>query len=117
MTSRVVRAPVRRRRISALCESPEVLTSVLKRSLMVLAIAAGVTATATADTYVYDTLGRLTRITYSTGGFIEYVYDLNGNRSIVRVSVDGSEPPAPITPLSKVIVLPLNGLIVIPLPE
>ena len=33
-----------------------------------------------AETYSYDTLGRLTRIAYPDGTSIDYTYDANGNR-------------------------------------
>lgn len=37
-------------------------------------------------TYSYDSLGRLTRVEYSSGVVIEYTYDAAGNRSSHVVS-------------------------------
>jgi YD repeat-containing protein len=36
--------------------------------------------------YTYDTLGRITKATYSTGVVIAYVYDAAGNRSSYVIS-------------------------------
>lgn len=53
-----------------------------------LALAAGsalISAAAVAGSaaHVYDSLGRLTKVTYSNGVVITYVYDAAGNRSSV----------------------------------
>lgn len=43
----------------------------------------GVSSTAHAEgaTYTYDSLGRVTSVSYSSGMLIIYSYDLNGNRT------------------------------------
>ncbi|MBC8037212.1 MAG: RHS repeat protein [Rhizobiales bacterium] len=38
-------------------------------------------ASANADTYTYDALGRLKSVTYSDGSTITYAYDPAGNRT------------------------------------
>ncbi len=53
---------------------------------LVKAAAAGVLccvsfSSAYADTYVYDALGRLSRVTYPNGVSVTYSYDANGNRT------------------------------------
>jgi len=66
-----------------------------------LAIVAGLllwSATArAAETYTYDTMGRLTGVAYQDGSEIQYTYDANGNiLSVVTSStgaVDGSSAP------------------------
>lgn len=40
-------------------------------------------ASAGSATHLYDSLGRLTKVTYSNGVVITYVYDAAGNRSSV----------------------------------
>ena len=42
--------------------------------------------TATAVTYTYDQLNRLTRVDYGEGAYIEYTYDSAGNITSVSVS-------------------------------
>lgn len=37
---------------------------------------------ARADTYTYDTQGRLTSVTYTSGGSVTYTYDDAGNRTV-----------------------------------
>lgn len=61
-----------------------------KRDLIVrlVVIALGLAALtfgdlAWADTYTYDSLGRLTGVTYSDGSSITYAYDDAGNRATV----------------------------------
>lgn len=63
--------------------------SVLVQTGSVLAASAGLASLATAQTYQYDPLGRLTRVTFSDGRFVVYSYDAAGNRTIV-IHSDGS---------------------------
>lgn len=59
--------------------------SVLRfRSLLLLALlTTAMSGPALSDSvdYTYDTLGRLTTVTYSSGVIITYVYDAAGNRT------------------------------------
>lgn len=43
-------------------------------------------ALAGSATYTYDTLGRLTKVTYSNGVVITYAYDAAGNRTTLVVT-------------------------------
>ena len=61
-------------------------------SLLVV-LAFGFPANASAETYTYDVTGRLTRVTYDDGSSITYTYDNNGN--ILNVTANG---PCPIHP-------------------
>jgi YD repeat-containing protein len=61
------------------------------------AVAAGATPTAAAESYQYDTVGRLTDAGYANGGSIHFTYDLNGNvlsivTSLAVTAVDGGAP-------------------------
>ncbi len=49
--------------------------------LSLLAVTASGPALSGSVTYVYDTLGRLSTATYSSGVVITYVYDAAGNRT------------------------------------
>lgn len=61
----------------------------LKTSLLIAALAGGISvAPASAETYEYDALGRLTKVTFDDGSTITYVYDENGN----RISIVGDKP-------------------------
>jgi YD repeat-containing protein len=51
-----------------------------------LATLAAASAFAGSATYVYDNLGRVTRVTYSNGVIINYTYDAAGNRSTYVVT-------------------------------
>ncbi len=66
------------------------LTSACKPLLRLLVpvIAASVTSIALAGsvTYTYDTLGRLSKATYSNGVVVTYAYDAAGNRTVVTVT-------------------------------
>lgn len=56
---------------------------------LLVATAASLTAAAAfggAATYTYDSLGRVTKISYSNGVVIVYTYDAAGNRSSVVVT-------------------------------
>ena len=44
-------------------------------------------------TYLYDTLGRLTQISYDTGAVVKYSYDMTGNRSTELVTGTGILSP------------------------
>ncbi len=58
------------------------LTSVAIGCLL-LAVCNVVPASADDVTYTYDTLGRLTSVTYACGKSITYTYDAAGNRTAV----------------------------------
>lgn len=73
----------------------------------------GMTTNAAAQTtvqYVYDALGRVTKADYGAGKTVTYTYDSAGNRT--SVSTTGF-PAAQV----RVVVLPLLGGLVIPLPN
>jgi YD repeat-containing protein len=59
------------------------------------------------QTYTYDALGRLTKVETTSGRKTEYTYDAANNRTQVS-STGGSS--------GKVVVLPLLGGLVLPLP-
>ncbi|WP_089928632.1 RHS repeat domain-containing protein [Caulobacter sp. UNC279MFTsu5.1] len=59
------------------------------------------------QTYTYDALGRLTKVVSTNGRVTEYTYDAANNRTQVT-STGGSS--------GKVVVLPLLGGLVLPLP-
>ena len=52
-----------------------------------------------AETYAYDTIGRMTDVVYANGSSIHYTYDANGNLlSIVTSGTTGvPDPAAPLT--------------------
>lgn len=50
-------------------------------------------AAAEADEYQYDSLGRLTRVTYSTGAVVQYSYDAAGNRTTVVANLTVNHVP------------------------
>lgn len=52
-------------------------------ALMLLALAGMPAAQAGSAAHTYDSLGRLSKITYSNGTVITYTYDAAGNRSAV----------------------------------
>lgn len=52
-------------------------------TLALLAAASAVPSHAGSAAHTYDSLGRLTRVTYSNGTVITYTYDAAGNRSSV----------------------------------
>ena len=59
--------------------------------MAVLAVVLTLTAIAGAESYGYDALGRLTRVTYDDGTTIRYVYDTRGN--LTGRFVDAEPPP------------------------
>jgi len=60
--------------------------------------------------YTYDALGRVTKADYGGGKTVSYDYDKAGNRTSTATT---GFPAAPV----KVVVLPLLGGLVIPLPN
>jgi YD repeat-containing protein len=64
--------------------------------------AAGETAT-----YTYDAIGRLTRVQYTSGAVITYVYDNKGNRLMKSLSRAGESTNAPPNQASSPV--PVNG--------
>jgi YD repeat-containing protein len=55
--------------------------------LAALALGTALLAAPAADaatTYEYDSLGRLTKVTYDDGSWVQYAYDANGNRTVVQ---------------------------------
>ncbi|KQP17020.1 RHS repeat domain-containing protein [Pseudorhodoferax sp. Leaf265] len=52
-------------------------------ALALLALTTVLPAHAGSATHTYDSLGRLTKVTYSNGTVITYTYDAAGNRSTV----------------------------------
>lgn len=82
------------------------------RLLIVLAALCALTSSALAmaaetQTYTYDALGRLTKVETTSGRVTQYTYDAANNRTQVT-STGGSS--------GKVVVLPLLGGLVLPLP-
>lgn len=53
----------------------------LASALAALAMASAAPSHAGSATHSYDSLGRLTKVTYSNGVVITYVYDAAGNRT------------------------------------
>ncbi|SIO20971.1 YD repeat-containing protein [Parasphingorhabdus marina DSM 22363] len=87
------------------------LAALLPASLL---LASGPALSQATTTYEYDALGRLTG-TSTTGGTndglaTDYEYDPAGNRSRVVVTGSSNDPPG----TTKIIVLPINGFLVIP---
>ena len=89
---------------------------ILKRILIISLVAATCVVTASASTvnYTYDDLGRLKTVDYGGGKIVTYDYDAAGNRTLHKVEGPGltSDPNAG----GGVIVLPISGFIIIPLP-
>jgi hypothetical protein len=71
---------------------------------------ATVTAAQSTTQYTYDALGRVTKADYGAGKTVSYSYDSAGNRTSVATT---GFPAAPV----KVVVLPLLGGLVLPLPN
>ena len=51
--------------------------------LALVGLAFAIFGSAQADTYTYDTHGRLISVTYSNGSSVTYTYDAAGNRTAV----------------------------------
>ncbi|PHR54833.1 MAG: hypothetical protein COA47_14810 [Robiginitomaculum sp.] len=73
-----------------------------------------VAASASTVNYTYDELGRLKTVDYGGGKLVTYDYDAAGNRTLHKVEGPGliSNPNAG----GGVVVLPISGFIIIPLP-
>lgn len=73
---------------------------------------AAVPAPSLAETqYVYDSAGRLIKVTYSNGVSIEYRYDASGNRQVITTARVANRAPAPIADSASVLA---SGTIDIP---
>lgn len=75
----------------------------LKLDVVKLAVAISAAAASTvavAQTYSYDSLGRLVRVVYANGAEVSYVYDKAGNRltETVRPSAAAASPLAAGSP-------------------
>lgn len=77
--------------------------------LAALCVLGGASAATAAETqnYTYDALGRLTKVVTTSGRVTEYTYDAANNRTKVT-STGGSS--------GRVVVLPLLGGLVLPIP-
>ena len=75
------------------------ISNIVRRLVVVAIFLAGLGTAAQAGpiTYVYDQLGRLKRVTYSSGAVIEYSYDANGNRTAYSVTGSTNPPPSSTT--------------------
>ncbi|CCW17471.1 hypothetical protein EBBID32_18110 [Sphingobium indicum BiD32] len=83
----------------------------IRTGALLLSCASGVAHAASTTTYTYDALGRLTNAsttgTVNNGAQMSTTYDRADNRTTYQVT--GSA--------NKVVVVPLNGLTVIPMPD
>jgi YD repeat-containing protein len=87
------------------------------KKLVIIALALSFIAPAAAQaakTFEYDALGRLTKVTTSTGAVVTYSYDAADNRTTVVATAATNPPPSSTF---KVVVVPLNGFTVIPIPN
>jgi YD repeat-containing protein len=64
--------------------------------------------------YQYDALGRLTQVDYGGGKIVTYKYDAAGNRTSHKVEGAGLLPDPNAG--GGIVVLPISGFIIIPLP-
>lgn len=62
--------------------------------LCIVSLLVGIPLTARAETYAYDSLNRLKKVTYDNGSYVSYEYDKNGNITSTKIY----EPAKPVEP-------------------
>lgn len=68
-----------------------------------LALAASPTPSFADVAYVYDSAGRLIKVTYSNGVSISYRYDASGNRQVITSEQASNQPPVAIADSASVV--------------